>query len=163
MRNSLFFDAIEAVERNVLLLLFVVGLVYAPGIGVCAEWDDVMPGNEGSHEAFMDRVEQSQSASYDEIIQIYENRLKSEPSDLVSRIEFCKFLDFAMYDYELEENPLQEKFDSVFAKLIEDFTEEPLVQIYRCSRLYSSELFEAVEELEAGGFENWEHRHPIGK
>ena len=119
-------------------------ILYGPGDS-CAD-EPVDAGSVGSHEKFIETVEKSQEAQFEDVVDRYERHLAIHPDDAVAATERCHFVSYFAYaeDFYLESaGDLLEEYESY----LERFENEPVVELYRLGSVYGEDAIEKGEQL----------------
>ncbi len=101
---------------------------------------------EGSHEQFIKTVEDSQRVRFKNTVGIYDKYLAENPDDPVAATERCLFISYFVYSEDIyiqEAEELLEKAETY----LNNFQQDPVVEIYRLDQLYGEKLIEKAEAL----------------
>ncbi len=109
----------------VINLLCVVNLVWS------------QPGDPPMHaEYYLERLASAKDSQFEEIMESFADYLETHPDDVEVRIERCKFLGEAYYDYYEEYNPKYLEFEDCLDQLLIDFPQSKPVLSYKLEHVY---------------------------
>lgn len=97
------------------------------------------------HTIFISQIQECQDNSFHDILILYDEFISRNPLDITARIEKCKFIQNALYDYYEEYNPYQELFDSCANSLLQDFPDNPDVLVFHAEYKWDEELESVLE------------------
>ncbi len=123
-----------------LILLF--GFLFVTFDQACAQ---KLSSNSYDHEIYSALLDSSEQQKYDSIVAEYRALILEEPNNALIHIEYCKFINIAMYDSYNEENPNQAAYETCFAELQERYPNHPGVLLHLINTTWGEKRERAID------------------
>lgn len=105
------------------------------------------PQIAGSHEVYLQLLQNSEEDIYKAVTKQYEAYLLLHPEDIGTRIEHCRFIGLAMYDSYEEYNPNQAQFDQCLDSLKKDYGKDLRVMSFASEFQYGDSALYLLEQI----------------
>jgi uncharacterized protein len=110
----------------------------------------VASGQKPIAKDLIQNLNQDKSQTFHKYLRVFDTYIASHPTDVLTLIEKCRYIETAQYDVNEEYNPNQNLFDSFSAKIFKLYPTQPDMFLYRIEQSWGEDkmsLFDSADIL----------------